>query len=242
MDFRKKFYDITNLVQQEFDRNLELYGDKIQCRRGCSKCCSQIFRITPLDGWIITEYVRSLPAEERNRLIEKAREYLNHLTLRLNESLDTWRGDTEEDLTTPPQPSPKGREVIVKSLSPSGRDLERGSGFPCPALGSEGECTIYDARPVICRRFGMPIYDYKNPDKVHSCDLNFKDGEEITDPLLIPNQTEIGRKWDEVKEEYNTSIPPTKGESVKREGVGTTIAEAIVAAGKHIDKVDVLHK
>jgi len=86
-------------------------------------------------------------------------------------------------------------------------------GSPCPALGKDGECTIYEARPVICRRFGMPIYDYKNPDKIYACDLNFKDGDEITDTLSIPNQTDIGKKWDAVKAEFG-------------EG-STTIAEAI---------------
>lgn len=186
MDYKKKFFDITNLIQQEFDRNLELYGDKIQCRKGCSKCCSQIFRITPLDGWIITEHVKSLPEEDRNRLIENAKEYLN------------------------------------KSLPPSGGDLEGGK--PCPALGSEGECTIYEARPVICRRFGMPIYDYKNPERVHACELNFSDGDEITDKLLITNQTEIGKKWDIVKEEFSVeSVPRTDS---------TTIAEAIIISKK----------
>lgn len=165
-DFKDKFYDITGLIQREFDRNLELYGDKIQCRKGCSKCCSQIFRITLLDSWMIKQHIRSLPDEERNALQQKA---LQHM-----------------------------------------------EGLPCPALGSQGECTIYDARPVICRRFGMPIYDYKNPSNVHACELNFKDGDEITDTLLIPNQTEIGLRWDELKAEFG-------------EG-STTIAEAIAEA------------
>lgn len=164
MDFKGKFFDITALIQQEFDRNLNRYGEKIQCRKGCSKCCSQIFRITLLDGWIISEHLRSLPEARRNELKHKASEY-------------------EE-------------------------------GLPCPALGTEGECTIYESRPVICRRFGMPIYDYKNPANVYACELNFAQGEEIADDELIPNQTEIGVKWDKLKDEFGTGY--------------TTIAEAIL--------------
>jgi Fe-S-cluster containining protein len=163
-DFRQKFYDITDLIQTEFDRNLELYGDKIQCRKGCSKCCSQIFRITLLDAWMISRHIKSLPIEQNEQLQQKAKQYK--------------QGDS------------------------------------CPALGNEGECTIYEARPVICRRFGMPIYDYKNPQSVHACELNFKDGDEITDVQLVPNQTEIGIRWDELKAEFG-------------EG-STTIAEAIM--------------
>lgn len=173
-DFKQKFYDITVLIQQEFDRNLEIYGDKIQCRKGCSKCCSQIFRITKLDAHIIAGHIRSLPSVQREELKKKAREYIDNVV------------------------------------------SDRRADNPCPALGSEGECTIYEARPVICRRFGMPVYDYKNPEKVHACELNFKDGDELTDNLLVPNQTFIGMKWDELKTEFG-------------EG-STTIASAIARA------------
>ncbi|MEO8512801.1 MAG: hypothetical protein ABI543_04535 [Ignavibacteria bacterium] len=84
----------------------------------------------------------------------------------------------------------------------------------------------------------MPIYDYKNPTSVHACELNFKDGHEITDDKLIPNQTGIGMKWDELKEEFNSHLPlvesknwPDSGEWSKTERVeGTTIAEAIAGA------------
>jgi Fe-S-cluster containining protein len=196
VDYKKEFYDITNLVQQEFDRNLKLYGEKIQCRRGCSKCCSQIFRITQLDGSIIAQHVKSLAEEERERLVKKAKEYL-------------------ENLKPPSVPPPDGVRYDVKSDSLSAGEFNRIQ-LPCPALGDEGECTIYEARPVICRRFGMPIYDYKNPAKVHACELNFSEGEEILDPLLIPNQTEIGKKWDEVKEKFGAEA--------------TTIAYSIVKA------------
>ena len=181
-DFKQKFYDITSLIQSEFDRNLELYGDKIQCRKGCSKCCSQIFNITLIDAWVIGEHIRPLTQEQRESLQQKAREYIDNVA------------------------------------------SDRRADNPCPALGAEGECTIYEARPVICRRFGMPIYDYKNPQNVHACELNFSDGDEITDELLVPNQTAIGKKWDELKDEFAASAPRTDINN------GTTIAEAIAGA------------
>jgi Fe-S-cluster containining protein len=195
-DFKKKFYDLTALIQTEFDRNLDMYGEKIQCRKGCSKCCSQIFRITPYDGWMISEYVKSLPESRRNELKQKALEYLETLPLTKGEY-------------------PQG-EGVLKQNHPGS------SGLPCPALGTDGECTIYEVRPVICRRFGMPIYDYKNPSNVHACELNFKDGEELADDLLIPNQTAIGMKWDELKDAFAESLPAPSN--------GTTIAEAIMNA------------
>ncbi|MDZ4711216.1 MAG: YkgJ family cysteine cluster protein [bacterium] len=92
---------------------------------------------------------------------------------------------------------------------------------PCPALSDEGSCTIYEGRPVICRRFGPPVYDYKNPGKIFSCELNFSKGEEIDDIELIPNQTFIGKKWDELKTEFNIVTDA-------KENASTTIAEALL--------------
>lgn len=231
-DFKKKFYDITSLIQTEFDRNLDMYGDKIQCRRGCSKCCSQIFRITPLDGWMISEHIRQLPKAERARLQQKAREYINRLPLAKGECPDDNRGEGVIADET------KASDHPGSSSHPSLKKEGNYDSLPCPALGTEGECTIYEARPVICRRFGMPIYDYKNPQNVHACELNFKDGDEITDDKLIPNQTEIGIKWDVLKDEFaqvEYIIPPfTKGgqgdSKDNAEVEWTTIAEAIVRA------------
>lgn len=210
---KKKFYDITGLIQAEFDRNLDIYGDKIQCRRGCSKCCSQIFRITALDGWIIAEHIKSLPEPRRSELQQKAREYLSNLPNSKGDKLHSG-GESTEDVINSNHPGSSSHPSLKKEGSSSaGDDIEDIHGLPCPALGTEGECTIYEARPVICRRFGMPIYDYKNPANVHACELNFKDGDEITDEFLVPNQTAIGKKWDELKAEFG-------------EG-STTIAEAI---------------
>ncbi len=183
MNFRQKFFDISDLIQSEFDRNLALHGDRIKCGRGCSECCSQIFDITPLDGYIIQEHVKSLPAERQIQLKLKAEEYLE-------------------------------KKAGANETNPK---------IPCPALGSEGECTIYEARPVICRRFGMPIYDYKNPASIHACHLNFRDGEEIIDAALIPNQTEIGIGWDKLKDEFNAAF------AVKPAAGKTTIAESIIS-------------
>jgi Fe-S-cluster containining protein len=217
-DFKEKFFDISSLIQSEFDRNLELYGEKIQCRRGCSKCCSQIFRITQLDGWMIGEHIRSLPKERRAELKKKAREYI--------EALPFAKGEYPQDegVMDSDHPGSSSHPSLIKEGSYSADNPS--NGLPCPALGSEGECTIYEARPVICRRFGMPIYDYKNPDNVHACDLNFSDGDEITDTELIPNQTIIGRKWDELKDEFIESLDT----SDKFNKVYTTIADAIAEA------------
>ncbi|MEO8665192.1 MAG: YkgJ family cysteine cluster protein [Ignavibacteria bacterium] len=184
--FHKEYIDLTNLIQDEFQRNVELHGEKINCRKGCSQCCHQIFNITLADAYIIKEYLNSLPSEKKLELKERAKAYI--------EKFD---------------PGDKAAEFFNKPKQ------------ACPALNESGECMIYYGRPVICRRFGPPVYDYKNPGKLFACVLNFKDGEEIIDSLLIPNQTQIGKKWDELKTEFNIKEGHDKNS-------GTTIAAAIL--------------
>jgi len=184
-NFEESYLDISNMIQKEFDRNVRLYGDKIKCKRGCSKCCHQIFRITALDAFMIKYFLNSISGETRSDLKFRANQYTSARSLQ-NEN-----------------------EISVSEKM-----------LPCPALGAEGECRIYEARPVICRRFGPPVYDYKNPTKIFACDLNFGKGEEITDEEVIQKQTLIGRKWDELKTQFNIEncLPPD---------FSTTIAEAI---------------
>jgi Fe-S-cluster containining protein len=74
----------------------------------------------------------------------------------------------------------------------------------CPAL-VDGVCTIYESRPLICRKFGMPLYNPEKPDRIFACELNFRSGEEIHDPDLIQIQTRIHNNWKQLQADYLTS-------------------------------------
>ncbi|HMQ67786.1 MAG TPA: YkgJ family cysteine cluster protein [Ignavibacteria bacterium] len=187
--FSKKYINLTELIQQEYNRNSDLHGDKIKCKEGCSQCCFQIFRITLLDAEVIYSHINNLEIKQQDLLRSKAEKYI---------SLKEHYSNESDEYFKKPE-------------------------IPCPALDKNGSCMIYDARPVICRRFGPPVYDYKNPEKLFACELNFKQGDEIIDEQLIPNQTEIGMEWDELKTLYNTKYSHKKNAS-------TTIAEAIFKA------------
>jgi Fe-S-cluster containining protein len=180
------YIDLTHLIQQEFNRNIQKYGDKIKCRKGCSQCCSQIFRITRFDAFVLKDHINKLPENIKISLRKKANVYIENLQ----------REDLDGDYFRKPD-------------------------FACPALNDEGACLIYEARPVICRRFGPPVFDYKKPNTLFACELNFANGEEISDDKLIPNQTKIGIAWDELKTEFNTRFNLD-------EHASTTIAEAIL--------------
>lgn len=75
----------------------------------------------------------------------------------------------------------------------------------CRFLGKNGECTVYEARPLICRTHGLPlsyrVYEYDmhgreiGPDAPHYtelwCDLNFTDVPEEEIDALFDEQGKI---------------------------------------------------
>jgi Fe-S-cluster containining protein len=83
-----------------------------------------------------------------------------------------------------PRPEHLGGPVNDRGKTPEGRSVGR-----CAFLGSRGECTIYPARPLICRSHGLPlayrVYEYNaHGREIHGespeymdlwCDLNFRE-------------------------------------------------------------------
>ena len=161
--------------EAEFARNQRQYGEKIHCRKGCSDCCGQMFQITELEAAHISRAVKELSPEARVRMEQRAREYLpkREALLESRDVPDAWG-----------------------SLPPPGLRL------PCPAL-EDGACQVYSHRPLICRKYGVPLYNPKKPDQIFACELNFRPGEEIEATELVQIQTAIHDRWAVVNREYN---------------------------------------
>jgi len=171
----ERYLDIVASVDEEFARNRRLYGEKIQCRAGCTECCYQLFQITEIEAAHISAGIGKLEPEKRETLRARAREY--------NEA----RGKLVTE---------QGEPESWGNLPPSGTRLG------CPALDN-GVCAIYEFRPLMCHKFGMPLYNPDKPDQVFACELNFKNGEEIEDSKLIQIQTTLHRAWKELQSDYN---------------------------------------
>jgi Fe-S-cluster containining protein len=170
-----QFLEIAAEWESEFARNKKEYGERIHCRRGCTDCCSQMFQITEIEAAYISQGVKRLPPKEREKLRERAREY---------------EAQRERILTTRNVPDAWG------SLPPPGLRLA------CPAL-EDGACRIYEYRPLICRKYGIPLYNPRKPDQLFACELNFSPGEELEVTELVQIQTAIQERWGEVQAEYN---------------------------------------
>lgn len=193
MGWTESYHRAAAALADEFSRNRRLHGSRIQCRAGCSDCCSQLFQITEIEAAIVSEGVARLPEAARLRLQTRARHYVAERQ-RLFGS-----GGTPEAWGSLPKP---------------------GSRLPCPALDG-GVCTLYDHRPLICRKYGIPLYHPDRPGRVAACELNFADGEAIEDGQLVQIQTAIHEDWKQVQADYNDA-------GGFRDDAPITVARAIV--------------
>jgi Fe-S-cluster containining protein len=177
----------------EFRRVRDEFPGRLQCHRGCSRCCSQLFSISWLEAAVIGQAVAALPGLDRRRLQASARSYLE--------------GACELGIVDEVDGEP--------SVSP-----RPGLRLPCPALQDDA-CSIYAARPIICRKWGVPVFDPSKPDRLHACELNFREGESVDAGGIVGRQSVLLEAWVEVKERSAAELQPSR--------LSWTIAEAILA-------------
>ncbi len=71
------------------------------------------------------------------------------------------------------------RHPDLRSVSQAEKEefFERTDAVPCPALGPDGACRIYENRPLVCRTFGIPL---KEGGRFlgEECELNFTSASE----------------------------------------------------------------
>ena len=162
-------------VESEFERVSKIFSDRMQCRKGCGSCCSQLFYISLIEAAYISKAVKGLDSASRQEMRDKARAYLVELTgtdVDENESIES-----------------HSRVVRASVDSKAGRHH-----IPCPALKDEA-CTIYSHRPIIARKYGIPLWNPKNPRVLQACELNFKAGEAIDGEGLVEPQMELEYRW-----------------------------------------------
>ena len=67
-------------VESEFDRVSKIFSDRMQCRKGCGSCCSQLFYISLIEAAYVSRAVKGLDSATRQEMRDKARAYLAELT------------------------------------------------------------------------------------------------------------------------------------------------------------------
>ena len=153
-----------------------------------------MFSISRIEAAYISRAVTAMPELERERLRAAARGYLAAARELIGND-----ENADEEYAITPRP---------------------GLRLACPALAGDA-CSIYGARPIICRKWGIPIFNPGKPAELQACELNFKPGEELEVEDLIEPQVALLEEWVELKD------------LAKREAgypqVRSTVAEAILS-------------
>jgi Fe-S-cluster containining protein len=111
---------------------------QLPCRAGCSHCCIGPFAITVLDVLALAEGLKHLPSTQREDIQQRAIEQTTAMeaaypVLKQSPFLDRW---------------------IDKKID---RLVNEFRAMPCPALGDDGLCRLYEYRPLTCRSMGIPL-------------------------------------------------------------------------------------
>lgn len=139
------YRDILRSADEHFAATVKDQPRNLNCRLGCTLCCYGLFQIAEADLAMIANGVEQLEPDTRAAMVERAERMMR----------DTAHPDLREA-------SESEKEAF----------FHRTAELPCPALGPEGQCLIYEHRPLVCRTFGLPIRDgatYLGEE----CELNF---------------------------------------------------------------------
>lgn len=110
----------------------------VLCRRGCAACCHGPFDISPADAQLVAGAVSRLDPVVRAAVQLRAQHQVSEYA------------EIEPDWSSPWAIDDEGEHRFDR-LS------ERLANAPCPALGDDNTCLIYDDRPANCRMIGLPM-------------------------------------------------------------------------------------
>ena len=172
---RDRYQQFVKVVGREFRRNRRLHGGKIRCKQGCTDCCHQVFPITEVEAAEISRGITTLDPQLRARLVENAGAYLPRRAEIFN------------------------RHGYIRAWGHLPKPEMR---LACPAL-INGECAIYEQRPIHCRKVGMPLHHPERSGRIFACELNFRPGESYQDAQLVPIQSAMAEDWVQLQVEFD---------------------------------------
>lgn len=104
-------------------------------------------------------------------------------------------------------PTETQRDVLERA-----RAYEPDTRAPCPVLSEDGRCRLYDARPRICRKYGIPLWHPDRPHEVKTCPLNFQGVHDIDAALILDPQARWAEDWIELRNEL--ALGPKRDETI----------------------------
>lgn len=133
-----KYRQIRDEADALFSHVAKTYPDCVSCHKGCSDCCHAVFDLSLVEAMYLNDAFKKAFSygPERSKIIERASETDRQLT-RMKKSL--YRAEKNGAST----------EAIMDKAS-----VLR---VRCPLLDDNNQCILYEARPVTCRLYGIPL-------------------------------------------------------------------------------------
>jgi Fe-S-cluster containining protein len=130
--------DELRKLDRWFDAVAARHPGVIPCHRGCSDCCHGPFDVSAADTLLLKEGLATLPDTAREAVRVRGKLLLARMLKLDPEWSAPW------DL----------RDIGADRFDEISEEL---SEQPCPLLGKDGGCTVYEYRPLICRIMGLPM-------------------------------------------------------------------------------------
>lgn len=91
--------------------------------------------------------------------------------------------------------------AVAQEISARAAEYRPGRGEACPALADDGRCRLYEHRPRICRKYGIPLWHPDRPEELSTCRLNFRAVEDLEAELIVLPQAGWAEDWIALREQ-----------------------------------------
>ena len=91
--------------------------------------------------------------------------------------------------------------AVAREISARAAAHRPGNGDACPALADDGTCQVYDHRPRICRKYGIPLWHPDRPEELSTCRLNFRAVADLDAELIVEPQAGWAADWISLREQ-----------------------------------------
>ncbi|WP_443659111.1 YkgJ family cysteine cluster protein [Clostridium algidicarnis] len=125
-----KSIEILNNIYEKVNRGMNQFVDFAACKKGCSSCCSLYVDLTAIEAENIRRYI----------VDNKSDDEINVYKTKLKE--------IKEKVETTSRPYELSKEDLDNlHYEYALKDI------PCMFLKKDGSCSVYEARPLSCRKF-----------------------------------------------------------------------------------------
>lgn len=162
LEYVDQYLQLLEQVDSWFSDCLRVCSATIACREGCSSCCRGLFDVTLLDAALLQRGFSRLSTTVQI-------EVMGRVDSRLQQLQQKW---------------PEFNPPFILNRLPHDQwlDMPENDLTPCPLLGNDGRCLVYEHRPLTCRLHGLPQIGMQGEVFCGGyCSLNFLD----CNPLIL---------------------------------------------------------